>query len=159
EEIAEGVERRGVDVADLLAPVVRGLVDDRESERVEEVLVVELRERDDLLVRPERQTEREGAVRVIVVALLVGEGSGGIALAGIGLELWTGERARQVLEAPHESEIEAGAHPLTEVPAGAGVEAVALLLGVLAIALEAHDGRATVDVERPVHLAGRDVLL
>ncbi len=83
----------------------------------------------------------------------------GIALLGIGLELRAGEGAREVLQAAHEAEVEAGGHAAPEVPAAARVEALALLLAVLAVAGEAHDGGAAVEVEGPVDLAGGQVLL
>src|SRR5262249_22998753 len=98
-------------------------------------------------------------VRVVVVALLVGEGGGGVLLLRVGLELLSSQGAREMFQAADEAEVEARCQPAAAVPPGARIEPVALLLGLLAIALATHDRCAPVEVDRTEDQARGDVLL
>src|SRR6185295_4928534 len=97
EPVAVGEQRRRHGVPALGAPVVRGLIDHREAQRMIEILVVELSLPLEYLVFAERRPQRQAATTVLVVPLLPELRDGRVLLSRIGLELLQRQRPRQLL--------------------------------------------------------------
>ena len=159
EAVGHPEEGSGQHVAQLGAVAVGGVVDDRERQRVVEVLVVELGIPLQRLVLAERRPDRERASSVVVVSPFLEGSVHRISLARIPIHLLLGERAGQVLIAPHVAEIEPHAGAAGQLGAEAREGPAANLLAVLAEAVELGVAQPHVEVEGAVDLTGADVAL
>src|SRR5207302_7458 len=103
--------------------------------------------------------QRQRAARVVVPPRRAKRDGARIRLPWRVLELVAGERARKILIVAHVAEVEAQRRAAAEVVPERRVAAMADLVAVVAIALQLEVREARVEVERPVDLPGREVIL
>ena len=159
-EAARETEHRGVlEVAALHAPVVGRLIDDGEAQRMVEVLVVELRAPLECAGLAEGRAQRQRAARVIVAARVAGGDAGRIGLARVDGELVARQRAGKILVVVDLAHVEPHRGATADRVAETRVEAMTDLIAVLAVPLQLGVRVARVEIEWPVHLTGRHMVL